>query len=141
MIRLFLLFMLMAWSGSVQAVDLSIEPLQPIEKLTVNAEQAALGEKLFFDKRLSADHSISCAHCHNIQDFGGADGLKYSFGVDGHEGMVNSPTVFNAALNFSQFWDGRAKDLFEQADGPVHNPKEFGSNWPEIVAKLKKDKD
>ncbi len=124
----------------VHAVDLSLEPIQPIPaSLKVNQAKAALGEKLFFDTRLSVDNAISCAHCHELNVEGGADGLKHSFGVDGREGLVNSPTVFNAALNFVQFWDGRANTLEDQIEGPVTAHAEMDSTWPDILNKLRID--
>jgi cytochrome c peroxidase len=97
-----------------------------------------LGRDLFHDKRLSKNNEISCASCHNFAR-GGADGLQFSIGVGGQLGDINSPTVLNSSLNFRQFWDGRATDLTDQAPGPVHNPKEMASNWPEVIAKLNKD--
>jgi len=112
------------------------EPLQPLYQLQTDPAKVALGKQLFFDTRLSHDNSISCAHCHHLEDLGGADGLKHAFGVEGREGMVNSPTVFNAAVNFAQFWDGRAATLEEQMDGPVTGHVEMASSWPEVVKKL-----
>ncbi len=100
--------------------------------------RAQLGERLFFDKRLSRDDSLSCASCHDLSR-GGVDRLPVSIGIGGRLGPINAPTVFNAALNFAQFWDGRAATLEEQAAGPVHNLHEMGSNWAEVVAKLQKD--
>jgi len=120
-------------------LDLSQEPIQPLQMLKINAEQAALGKRLFFDTRLSHDNSISCAHCHHLEGLGGADGLKHSFGVDGCEGEVNSPTVFNAAVNFAQFWDGRAATLEDQIDGPVMGHVEMASSWAEIIKVLRAD--
>jgi len=136
-----LLLVYSVWAGApVQAMDLTLEPIQPIPaSLPVNPARAALGKALFFDTRLSADNSISCAHCHDLANRGGADDLKHSFGVDGREGMINSPTVFNAALNFSQFWDGRAATLEEQVEGPVTGHVEMASTWPAIIQKLGRD--
>ena len=115
------------------------EVIQPLpRRLNVNWEKAKLGEKLFNDKRLSGDDSISCATCHGL-DKGGTDRRQYSLGINGQEGHINSPTVFNSRFNFVQFWDGRAPTLVAQAHGPVHNPIEMGSNWEEAIAKLKKD--
>lgn len=116
-----------------------IEPIQAIpETLGADPEKAALGKKLFFDVRLSADNSISCAHCHNL-DEGGADSLSHSFGVEGREGMINSPTVFNSGLNVTQFWDGRAKSLEDQVDGPVQAHGEMASSWPMVLEKISAD--
>lgn len=125
--------------NSAYALNLMGEPLQPLQSLQTNPAKAALGKRLFFDTRLSHENAISCAHCHNLKEMGGADGLKYSFGVEGREGMINSPTVFNAALNFVQFWDGRAASLEEQMDGPVTGHVEMASSWPEVVKVLRTD--
>jgi cytochrome c peroxidase len=67
------------------------------------------------------------------------DRKAVSTGIDGAQGEINAPTVFNSGLNFSQFWDGRAATLEEQVAGPIHNPVEMGSNWSEVIAKLKGD--
>jgi len=84
----------------------------------VNPAQIELGRKLFFDPRLSRSHVISCNTCHNIGT-GGADNIPTSIGHKWEKGPRNSPTVLNAVFNIAQFWDGRAKDLREQAKGPV----------------------
>lgn len=81
---------------------------------------------------------MACAGCHELSK-GGGDALRHSVGIDGQRGDVNAPTVFNSGFNFRQFWNGRAESLEDQIDGPVHNPKELGSIWPEIIAKLKQD--
>lgn len=99
-------------------------------------EKIALGAMLFFDPRLSATHSISCASCHNI-GLGGADNSPTSSGFHGTRGGRNSPTVFNAAYNFVQFWDGRAKDLEEQAGGPMVNPVEMASPKGHVAEQLR----
>lgn len=124
---------------SSHAVAQADEPLRPLpQTLNTDARKAALGERLFHDKRLSGDNTLSCASCHDLQR-GGVDGQPSSTGIGGAKGPINAPTVFNAALNFRQFWDGRAATLEEQAAGPVHNPKEMGSNWNEVLGKLSKD--
>jgi len=104
---------ILLWTHAVNAFDLSVQPIQPLQALNTNPEKSALGEKLFFDTRLSQDNSISCAHCHDLKGMGGADNLKRSLGVEGREGALNSPTVFNAAIYLAQFWDGRAHTLEE----------------------------
>jgi len=106
----------------------------------VNVAEAALGKKLFFETRLSGDNSISCAHCHDLETLGGADGMRFALGVDGRQGHINTPTVFNAALNLAQFWNGRAETLEAQIDGPVTSHSEMDAKWPEIVKKLRQDK-
>ena len=90
-------------------------------------ERIALGEKLFFEKRLSINDSQSCASCHRLEDgFAGVDNLSTSPGARGEQGTRNSPTVLNAGWQDAQFWDGRAEDLVEQAKQPILNPIEMG---------------
>jgi len=109
-------------------------PLNPpaLEGIAATPELVALGRMLYFDPRLSASHAIACASCHSL-GLGGADNRATSVGHHWQLGGRNAPTVFNAAYNFAQFWDGRAKDLFEQAGGPVVNPVEMASP-PEHIA-------
>jgi cytochrome c peroxidase len=109
-------------------------------RLDHDPAKAALGKKLYHDKRLSADDTLSCASCHDLAR-GGTDNETVSDGVRKQKGGINAPTTFNAALNFVQFWDGRAPTLEAQAGGPPLNPVEMGSaSWPQIVEKLNKDK-
>lgn len=105
-----------------------------------NAAMVSLGDRLFHDKSLSGDDTISCATCHDLAK-GGTDRLQFSEGIDGQVGGINSPTVYNAGFAVRQFWDGRAADLKEQAGGPVTNPIEMGAEWPAVIAKLEKDGD
>lgn len=112
---------------------------RPLEKPTgIDYVKAELGRKLFMDTRLSKNDKISCHSCHDFNK-GGADGRKLPIGLDGSLGSANSPSVFNSALNFKQFWNGRAADLAEQIAGPIHNPAEMGTSWPEIIEKLERD--
>jgi len=91
------------------------------------ANRIALGKKLYFEKRLSINDSQSCASCHRLEDgFAGVDNLPTSPGANNQPGTRNSPTVLNAGWQDSQFWDGRAEDLVEQAKGPILNPIEMG---------------
>ena len=117
------------------------EPVRPIDlTLPYDEAKAALGFKLYHDKRLSVDNTISCASCHGLKT-AGVDNKQYSEGVEGKLGGVNAPTVYNAVYNFVQFWDGRAATLADQAAGPPVNPVEMASpNFDAIVAKLNKDK-
>jgi len=138
----------LAWvkaERAAQAAPGTPEPMKtalirPIpDKLDVDPVKAALGEKLYHDTRLSGDNTISCASCHDLAK-GGTDQHVVSDGIRGQKGGINSPTTYNAALNFAQFWDGRAATLEAQADGPPNNPVEMGSNWTPITEKLVKDK-
>ncbi len=91
----------------------------------ITDEKVALGKMLYFDVRLSKDNKISCNSCHNLAT-SGVDNLPVSPGNDeGSFGGRNSPTVLNAAFHITQFWDGRAKDVEEQAGGPILNPVEM----------------
>jgi cytochrome c peroxidase len=114
-----------SWMGLAQAA--SQEPIQPVEPAVIKEPaKVELGKKLFFDPRLSRSGAISCNSCHNL-GMGGSDNLKASIGHKWQQGSINSPTVLNSSLNIAQFWDGRAKDLREQAGGPIANPMEMAS--------------
>ena len=100
-------------------------------------EKAELGKKLFLDARLSSDGSVSCASCHSLENYG-VDGKNKSIGVAKLLGKRNAPTVYNAALNFTQFWDGRAANLHEQAPMPLLTDVEMGlSNIDEAIETLR----
>ncbi len=90
----------------------------------VTDNKVKLGKTLFFDVRLSKDNTISCNSCHNLNTYG-VDNERFSAGNDKKLGGRNANTVFNAALEFAQFWDGRAKDVEEQAGGPILNKVEM----------------
>jgi cytochrome c peroxidase len=94
-----------------------------------------LGGMLYFDPRLSASHAISCSSCHNV-GLGGVDAQETSIGHGWQRGDRNAPTVFNAVFNTAQFWDGRAKDLEQQAGGPLVNPIEMASPPEHVVEQL-----
>ncbi|MEW6208531.1 MAG: cytochrome c peroxidase [Acidobacteriota bacterium] len=101
-------------------------------------EKVEIGRQLFFDRRLSADGSISCASCHDPQK-AFADGKKVSEGVGGKTGERNSPSILNAMFNSGQFWDGRAETLEAQAILPLINPVEMGDQThQQIVERLEK---
>ena len=100
----------------------------------ITKEKVLLGQTLYFDKRLSKDETVSCNSCHNLETFG-VDNKETSDGVGGQKGDRNSPTVLNAAFHFTQFWDGRAKDVEEQAGGPILNPIEMAMPDQEAVIK------
>ncbi|OZI44701.1 cytochrome C biogenesis protein CcsA [Bordetella genomosp. 5] len=122
------------WAG--QAMSASQEPIQPIEPVVIKEPaKVELGKMLFFDPRLSRSGAISCNSCHNLA-MGGSDNLKASIGHQWQMGGINSPTVLNSSLNIAQFWDGRAKDLREQAGGPIANPAEMASSHEVAVQVL-----
>jgi len=120
---------------------LEAEPLLPLPAVPdLPPERVALGEALFFDPILSGDNTVSCVSCHKLAA-GGADDRAFSTGVNGAQGIVNAPTVFNASLNFAQFWDGRADSLEHQIDGPVTNPIEMDADWPGVLERLQAQPD
>ncbi len=125
------------WFGSV--LIWGAEPIRPLPvKVNYDRQKALLGKKLFSDPILSRNNTIACVHCHDLQH-GGDDGLRFSFGIEGREGNVNAPTVYNSRYNFRQFWDGRARDLREQALCPIKNPHEMDQSVEEGIIKLKAD--
>lgn len=141
---LWFIFLLIFWgsyffSTDVAAYDLDpdISSIRPLPTdIKIDREKALLGKKLFHENRLSKDGTVSCATCHNLAK-GGTDQRKKSIGVSGKPSEVNSPTVFNARYNFSQFWDGRAADLAEQIDGPIDHPDEMAIGWQGALSVLK----
>lgn len=100
-------------------------------------EKVALGEKLFREKRLSADNTVACMTCHE-PELGFTDGKALSEGIGNQKVTRNSPTVLNAVFNATQFWDGRSATLEDQAKLPILNPREMGMPNPEaVVAKVR----
>ena len=98
--------------------------------------KAALGKMLYFEPRLSESHTISCNSCHMV-GMGGVDLQETSLGHRWQRGGRNAPTVYNAVFDIAQFWDGRAKDLEQQAGGPLVNPVEMGTTETHVVEQLK----
>ncbi len=124
-----------SWIASAKDHVLADEVTRPIPEAAdfpADPGKRQLGFDLFHDARLSANNSVSCMSCH-MGMTGGADRRPVSTGINGRLGSVNAPTVFNAAFNFRQFWDGRAFDLDEQALGPLSNPVEMGHDLQAVV--------
>jgi cytochrome c peroxidase len=102
----------------------------------IDAARVDLGRMLYWDKRLSKDDTVACNDCHLLDRYG-VDGAPTSTGVGGQKGGRNAPTVYNAALHTTQFWDGREPDVEAQAKGPVLNPIEMAMPSADaVVAKL-----
>jgi cytochrome c peroxidase len=97
--------------------------------------KVVLGKQLYFDTRLSADNTISCATCHD-PEMAWANHNPVDVGIGGRKGNRNSGTILDAAYMDFQFWDGRARTLEEQALGPIHNPVEMGETLENVVRKL-----
>ena len=127
-------------------LDRPFPPMRMRSANPMDEERVALGRLLYFDPILSGDNSISCAHCHH-PDLGFSDNRGLSMGKGGEgvgrlraggaELRRGSPTVWNAAYNHVQFWDGRAEDLEEQAGKPIQDAAEMAQAPAELVAELK----
>ena len=119
-------------------LELAREPLQPIHPFTdLDPAEVALGEKLFFDPRLSADNSTACVTCHDLSR-GGADGLPLSeIPAGGGKTQFNTPTIFNVALNATLFWTGR----FDSLEEHIHNEmlRDAAVRWSDVLTKLSAD--
>ena len=104
-------------------------------------EMVKLGERLFHEKKLSANGTQSCNSCHRVDSkLGGVDNEATSPGAFGKRGGRNSPTVLNAGFQTAQFWDGRAETLEHQAKGPILNPIEMAmTSDAEAIKRLKED--
>ncbi|WP_051341096.1 cytochrome-c peroxidase [Azospirillum halopraeferens] len=121
---------------TAQAGEAAREPIRPLPPPAVTDPlRVELGRRLFADPILSGDGTVSCRSCHD-PGRGGADAQPVAVGIGGATGTLNTPTVYNAALNLAQFWDGRARTLEEQAGGPITNPVEMAAHWPDVLARL-----
>ena len=116
-------------------VPLGLPPVPVPEDNPMTAEKVELGKLLYFDVRLSKDNTVSCATCHDPQT-AWTEHKPTSTGIGSQVGGANSPTVINSAYATSQFWDGRAATLEEQALGPIENPIEMGHTLPEMISSL-----
>ena len=134
--------------AELSRIQQEFAPLPEVADSTENPVTEAkveLGKKLFLDEALSNPEAnggqrISCNSCHLLDQYG-VDGLDRSVGILGEKVPVNAPTVYNAALNAKQFWDGRAATVEEQALGPVTALKEMGytgdeADVPKIMENL-----
>ncbi len=108
-------------------------PKNPITDVKVK-----LGKMLYFDPRLSKSGIISCNTCHNLME-GGDDGVSAAIGHKWTKNPhgLNSPTVYNAVFFDKQFWDGRVKDLEEQAQGPIQAAPEMAATPEHVVNTVK----
>jgi cytochrome c peroxidase len=126
-------------AGTTVAINspLGLPPIPIPSDNPPTAESIELGRKLFFDVRLSADNTISCATCHDPQ-FSFTDGMKSAKGIQSQTGRRNTPTIVNSAFYPMLFLDGRAASLEQQAGGPMENPIEMGQPHEVTVAKIDK---
>ncbi len=116
-------------AAPITKADLAVFAPLPVQVVAVNqplpSAKIQLGRALYYENLLSKSHDVSCNSCHPLNGWG-ADGRRVSLGHDGTPGNRNAPTVYHAAGHTAQFWDGRAKDVEEQAKGPILNPVEMG---------------
>lgn len=129
-------FFLLAQEETDVRVPLGLLPIQWPADNPYNKAKAELGRLLYFDKRLSADGTVSCADCHHPK-FAFGDGKAVSTGIKGQRGGRSAPVVLNRAYSLAQFWDGRASTLEDQAKGPMANPIEMGNTHEAIVSKIR----
>ncbi|MBR2163739.1 MAG: cytochrome-c peroxidase [Campylobacter sp.] len=115
--------------------DRMITPLPA--SIPYDKEKAMLGKQLYMDTSLSKDGKVSCNTCHDLKRYG-VDNEIFSIGADGVlDEPFNSPTTFNSVFNFVQFWDGKAKNLADQAKNPFTNPKEMAlKDEAEVVKRV-----
>lgn len=118
-------------------LSLGESQMKGLDKNPLTRAKIELGRQLYFDTRLSADSTVSCASCHHPQE-GFSRHTQFGVGIDGQKGGRNSPVSYNRILSDAQFWDGRAESLEAQAVGPIQNPIEMGNTHEACVATLKK---
>lgn len=123
--------------ASTLGIWMAVQTNPRLEAATPSTQtaKARLGAQLFFDPRLSADATVSCATCH-IPEQAWANHQRFDIGVHHRVGNRNSGTILNASRMSYQFWDGRARSLEEQAWGPILNPVEMGATLEGVLTKL-----
>lgn len=130
---------LLAISFDVAAEVGNLEPISPVPmSLPLNDLKVQLGRTLFTDSRLSSGNGVSCASCH-LLDKAFTDGVSISRGLPDNPGILNTPTLYNVALNAKLNWSGKSFTLEEQADQVVENPRIMGGRWEEIILTLRSD--
>lgn len=145
-ITLFIILVISCGENKEQAELYDIKIPSGLDSLTmfipkdnpITIDKIKLGRKLFFDERLSADGTVSCATCHNPL-LGFADGRSVAVGIEGLEGTRSTPAIINRLFSQTQFWDGRAHSLEEQVLGPIENPIEMNNPLENVVKTLNDD--
>lgn len=102
-------------------------------------EGIKLGKKLFYDKMLSGNNTLSCGSCHNQENGFTDNNNQFSFGINGEIGVRNSMPLFNLVYDRHFFWDGGASDLESQVAGPITNPIEMNQDIAELLQELNSD--
>ncbi|KRR10463.1 cytochrome C peroxidase [Bradyrhizobium jicamae] len=115
------------------------EPVTPVpDAVITDAPKVRIGERLFGDYRLSHDNSRSCASCHDLRT-NGAGVASHDVGLDGSSLPLNTPTIFNATLNFRLGWEGKLRTLEADIKASLENPQIMGTSIPEVLGKLNRD--
>ena len=115
------------------------EPITPVQEAVItDLPKVKLGERLFRDVRLSHDNSRSCATCHDLRK-NGASIAAHDVGLDGVKLPLNTPTIFNATLNFRLGWEGKLQTLGSDVKAALENPQIMATSFEEILQKLNAD--
>lgn len=129
------MFWVLFWVAQLQ-VPLGLDAFVPVpDQNPLSSAKVELGRLLFFDKRLSRDHTVSCATCH-VPEKAFSDGQRVAIGVEGRQGMRNSPSLFNRAYSSFLFWDGRRSALEEQTLDAIQNPLEMDLSLQQLEERL-----
>ena len=125
--------------SSVPVVAVATEPITPVPDAPItDLAKVRLGERLFGDNRLSHDNSRSCASCHNLRT-NGASTARHDFGLDGSSLPLNTPTIFNATLNFRFGWEGKLRTPESDIEASLESPRIMGTSLTEVLQKLNAD--
>lgn len=123
--------------STTNAAEFELEPILPIpHEHEQDPAKVSLGQMLFNDVKLSKGDKLACASCHQLAQ-GGDDGLKTSITNSGAADLVNAPTVFNSRYNFRQTWRGAFRELEQQAEADLQNPRHGNIAWDELLPKIK----
>lgn len=121
-----------------EIIEKYVPPINMPDDNKLTEEGVALGRKLFYEEKLSANNTQSCGSCH-IQSAAFSDTVAFSIGIDGIAGNRNAMPLFNLGWMPYLFWDGRSGDIEHQVFEPINNPVEMHSNWPQVSSKLQAD--
>jgi cytochrome c peroxidase len=125
--------------SSVPGVATAQEPITPIpEAVITDMQKVRLGERLFGDTRLSHDNSRSCMSCHDLRK-NGASTARHDVGLDGAQLPLNTPTIFNATLNFRLGWEGKLQTFESDIQAALDNPQVMATSLTEVLQRLNAD--
>lgn len=135
----FFLFNSAVPSQPISSTMMGVDPITPIPKAPITDRfKVELGRRLFEDPRLSKDNSRSCLSCHDLKN-NGATNAAHDPGLDGENLQLNTPTVFNSALNYRLGWEGRFRTLNEQAKASIESKAMMGAQIETVIKRLDSD--